>query len=70
MILRALVEDQKDNFDFYVRFVMPDNADIDFYYPGFNNLYNTLKRFRSKLILRGKDNSPYEFFDPYIPCGF
>ena len=70
IVHRVLLEDIKGNFDFYVGYGMGDVDDIDFYYPGFTKLYNTIKRFRSKIIFRGKDNSPYEIVDPYIPCGF
>ena len=38
LVLRALLEDIKDRFDFYV--------------------------------IRGRNNSPYEIVDPYIPCAF
>ena len=70
IVLRALLEDIKDRFDFYVGYSVTDAADIDFYYPGFINLYNTLVRFRAKVITRGRNNAPYEIVDPYIPRGF
>ena len=60
----------KDNFDEYVGCCVTNVDDIDFYYPGFTNLYNTLKRLRSKIIPRGRNNAPYEIVDPNISRGF
>ena len=65
-----LVNGINDNFEDYVGCCETDVDDIDFYYPGFTNLYNTLKRFRSKIIPGGRNNAPYEIVDPYIPRGF
>ena len=70
IVLRALLDDIKDRFDFYVGFGETDVDDIDFYYPGFTKLYNVLKRFRAKMILRGRNNAPYEIVDPFIPRGY
>ena len=70
IVLDKLVNGIKDNFEDYVGCCETDVDDIDFYYPGFTNLYNTLKRFRSKIIPRGRNNAPYEIVDPYIPRGF
>ena len=70
IVLVKLVNGVKDNFEDYVGCCKTDDDDIDFYYPGFTNLYNTLKRFRSKIIPRGRNNAPYEIVDPYIPRGF
>ena len=70
IVLDKLVNGIKDNFEDYVGRCETDVDDIDFYYPSFTNLYNTLKRFRSKIIPRGRNNAPYEIVDPYIPRGF
>ena len=59
IVLRALLEDIKDRFDFYVGYNETDVDEIDFYYPGFIKLYNTLLRFRAKIIIRGRNNAPY-----------
>ena len=70
IMLNYLLKDIKYTFDFYIGYSETDIDDIDFYYPGFTKLYNTLRRFRSKIIPRGRNNSPYEIVDPYIPRGF
>ena len=70
IVLRALLEDIKDRFDFYVGYSATDVDDIDFCYPGFTKLYNTLMRFRTKIISKGRNNAPYEIVDPYIPRRF
>ena len=64
------MEDIKDRFDFYFGYSETDVDDIDFYYPDFTNLYNTLVRFRTKIIIRGRNNTPYEVVDPYISRAF
>ena len=70
IVLVKLVKGIKDNFDEYVGCCVTNVDDIDFYYPGFTNLYNTLKRFRSKIIPRGRNNVADEIVDTYIPRGF
>lgn len=70
IVLVKLVKGIKDSFDEYVGCCVTDVDDIDFYYPGFTNLYNILKRFRSKIIPRGRNNDADEILDPYIPLGF
>ena len=70
IVLVKLMNGIKDNFEDYVGCCETDVDDIDFYYPGFTNRYNTLKRFRSKIIPRGSNNAPYEIVVPYIPRGF
>ena len=70
IVLVKLVKGIKDNFDEYVGCCVTNVDDIDFYYPGFTNLYNTLKIFRSKIIPRGRNNVADEIVDTYIPRGF
>ena len=70
IMLNYLLKDIKYRFDFYIGYSETDVDDIDFYYPGLTNLYTTLKRFRSKIILRGRNNAPYEIVDPNISRGF
>ena len=70
IVLVKLMKGIKDNFENYVGCCETDVDDIDFYYPGFTNLYTTLKTFRSKNIPRGRNNAPYEIVDPCIPRGF
>ena len=70
IVLVKLVKGIKDNFDEYVGCCVTNVGDIDFYYPGFTNLYNTLKRFTSKIIPRGRNNVADEIVDTYIPRGF
>ena len=69
-VLVKLMKGIKDNFDEYVGCCVTDVNNIDFYYPGFTKLYTTLKRFRSKIIPRGRNNVADEIVDPYIPHGF
>ena len=69
-VLVKLMKGIKDNFDEYVGCCVSDVNNIDFYYPGFTKLYTTLKRFRSKIIPRGRNNVADEIVDPYIPHGF
>ena len=70
LVLRALLEGIKDRFGFYTCYSVTDAAGIEFYYPGFTNLYNILLKFRAKIIIRGRNNAPYEIVDPYIPRAF
>ena len=70
IVLVELVKGIKDNFDKYVGCCVTDVDNIDFCYPGFTNLYTTLKRFRSKIIPRGRNNVLDEIVDPYISRGF
>ena len=70
IVLVKLVKGIKDNFDEYVGCCETDVDDIDFNYPGFTNLCTTLKRFRSKIIPRGRNNVADEIVDTYIPRGF
>ena len=70
IVLVKLLKGIKDNFDEYIGCCVTDVDDIDFYYRGFTNLYTTLKRFRSKIIPRGRNNVADEIVDPYISRGF
>ena len=70
IVLVKLLKGIKDNFDEYIGCCVTDVDDIDFYYRGFTNLYTTLKRFRSKIIPRGRNNVADEIVDTYIPRGF
>ena len=70
IVLVKLLKGIKDNFDEYIGCCVTDVDDIDFYYPGFTNINTTLKRFRSKIIPRGRNNVADEIVDPYISRGF
>ena len=70
IVLDKLVNGIKDNFKDYVGCCETDVDDIDFYYPGFTNLYNTLKRFRSKIIPRGRNNAHMRLLTPIFLVDF
>lgn len=48
------LEELKEIFLTFIGASLTDVDDIEFYYPGFNNLYKVVQRFRSKIIFRGK----------------
>ena len=46
--LKRLLKEIKENFDNYIGASETDVNDIDFYYPGFRNLFRCIERFYSK----------------------